>query len=72
MLLVGDLDEVGSVSLRLCASNPCDACVAAHDWLRLFSLDQRVCFPSIFSQIPTYIIFSKVMWNVGVLLVVCV
>jgi uncharacterized protein (UPF0179 family) len=72
VLLVGDLAEVGSVFFGCGPSNPCDACVAARDWLKLFSLDQRVCFPSIFSQIPAYIIFSMDMWNVGVLLVACV
>jgi hypothetical protein len=42
--LVDDSTEVRSVCFDCRHSNPCDACVAARDWLRLFSLDQRVCF----------------------------
>jgi hypothetical protein len=42
--LVDDSTEVRSVCFDCRHSNPCDACVAARDWLRLFSLNQRLCF----------------------------
>jgi hypothetical protein len=42
--LVDDSTEVNSVCLGSGPSNPYGCCMAAHDWLRLFSLDQKVCF----------------------------
>jgi hypothetical protein len=42
--LVDDRGEVKSVWLGCGPSNPCDVHAATRDWLRLFSLDQRVCF----------------------------
>jgi hypothetical protein len=42
--LVDDSTEVRLVCFDCGPSNPCDACMLARDWLRLFSLDQRMCF----------------------------
>jgi hypothetical protein len=42
--LVDDRAEVKLVCFGYGPSNPCDVCVASRNWLRLFSLDQRVCF----------------------------
>jgi hypothetical protein len=72
MPLIDDRVEVELVCFGCGPSNPCDACMASCDWLVLFTLDQMVCFSFVFSQIPAYIVSSKDMWNVGILLAACV
>jgi hypothetical protein len=49
--VVDDRAAVESVCFSCGLSNPCDACVAARDWLRLFSLDQRGVFLHYFQLI---------------------
>jgi hypothetical protein len=65
--VVDDRAAVESVCFSCGLSNPCDACVAARDWLRLFSLDQRGVFLHYF-----HIVFSKDMWNVGFISSMCI